>query len=96
VRELRNAVERLVIMSSGTTIENVDVLGAASQGGGSIEDLIATSKNFQEFKDRSEAAYIRYQLDMHDWNVSKTAEALEMERSHLYTKLKKYRLERTS
>jgi DNA-binding NtrC family response regulator len=96
VRELRNAVERLVIMSSGSTIENVDVLGSASQGGGSIDDLIATSKNFQEFKDRSEAAYIRYQLDLHDWNVSKTAEALEMERSHLYTKLKKYGLERTS
>ncbi|MBI4811630.1 MAG: sigma-54-dependent Fis family transcriptional regulator [Ignavibacteriales bacterium] len=70
VRELRNIVERLVIMSRGK------------------------SQSFQDFKDRAEAIFIKHQLKLHNWNVSKTAEALEMERSHLYTKIKKYGLER--
>ncbi|MFI5251151.1 MAG: sigma-54-dependent transcriptional regulator [Bacteroidota bacterium] len=92
VRELRNAVERLVIMCAGSTIEQSDLqlLGYAERKVG--DDLVSTSRTFQEFKDRAEAAFIKHQLDVHEWNISKTAEALEMERSHLYTKIKKYDL----
>jgi DNA-binding NtrC family response regulator len=56
--------------------------------------MVTASRTLQEFKDRSEAAFIRHHLEKNGWNVSKTAEALEMERSHLYTKIKKYALER--
>ena len=56
--------------------------------------ILENSGSFQEFKDKAEAAFIRHQLKLHDWNVSRTAEALQMERSHLYTKIKKYALER--
>lgn len=94
VRELRNIVERLVIMSTGDTVE-VDALGTISSIKGSIvDDIVSTSRNFQEFKDRSEALFIKRQLDLHKWNISKTAEALDIERSHLYSKMKKYGLER--
>ncbi|MBI5216316.1 MAG: sigma-54-dependent Fis family transcriptional regulator [Ignavibacteriae bacterium] len=93
VRELRNSIERLVIMSSGNVIESADLqmLGVAHKNG--VDDLIVSSQTFQEFKDKAEAAYIKYQLEKHNWVVSKTAEALDMERSHLYTKIKKYGLE---
>jgi two-component system, NtrC family, nitrogen regulation response regulator NtrX len=94
VRELRNIVERLVIMSRGPLID-IDDLGVLSIAPkDTVDDLIQGSQSFQDFKDRAEAAFIRHQLDLHRWNVSKTAEALEMERSHLYTKIKKYGLER--
>jgi two-component system, NtrC family, nitrogen regulation response regulator NtrX len=94
VRELRNIVERLVIMSSGNYIESVDldVLPMAQRG--AMDDILLSSKTFQEFKDRAEAAFIKRQLMAHNWHVSKTAEVLRMERSHLYTKIKKYGLER--
>ncbi|HLF15195.1 MAG TPA: sigma-54 dependent transcriptional regulator [Bacteroidota bacterium] len=97
VRELRNAVERLVILTPGRVIEAAG--GQSFPAGtpdapGGVEEMMTGSKTLQEFKDRSEAAFIRYQLEKFGWNVSKTAEALGMERSHLYTKIKKYGLER--
>ncbi len=94
VRELKNFVERLVILTPGTTIERGELTAGGLQRKGEVEDLIQSSKSLQEFKDVSEAAFIKYQLEKHHWNVSKTAETLEMERSHLYTKIKKYGLQR--
>ncbi|TAK54872.1 MAG: sigma-54-dependent Fis family transcriptional regulator [Bacteroidetes bacterium] len=94
VRELKNSIERLVIMSPGNSIETADLRTLGVSRKGEVDDIIASSHSFQEFKDKAEAAYIRHQLERHSWNVSKTAEALEMERSHLYTKIKRYGLER--
>jgi len=94
IRELRNVVERLVIMSNDAVIESAEVETLSLPKGSATDDLIRSSQSFQEFKDKSEAAFILHQLKLHGWNVSKTAEALGMERSHLYTKIKKYELER--
>jgi len=91
IRELRNAVERLVILTNGNEID-VRML----EGGGSVDEqmegMLSTSMTFQEFKDKAEAAFIKRQLEANGWNVSKTAEALDIQRSHLYTKLKRYGL----
>ncbi len=92
VRELRNTVERLVIMSNGPLIDAADLVSTSR--GNVLDELVQSSRSFQDFKDQAEAAFIKHQLEIHGWNVSKTAEALEMERSHLYTKIKKYGLER--
>jgi two-component system nitrogen regulation response regulator NtrX len=92
VRELRNAVERLVILSQGTAID-VRVLESFGQKSGSeFDDILNMGGTFQEFKERAEAAFIRKQLELHRWNISKTAEALDIQRSHLYTKMKRYGL----
>ncbi|HEV8538952.1 MAG TPA: sigma-54 dependent transcriptional regulator [Bacteroidota bacterium] len=94
VRELRNIIERMVIMATSNTIEATEMETLSSQASDEVGGILHTSHSFQEFKDRAEAAFIKHQLEIHNWNVSKTAEALEMERSHLYTKIKKYGLER--
>ncbi|MGA2625047.1 MAG: sigma-54 dependent transcriptional regulator [Bacteroidota bacterium] len=94
VRELRNIVERLVIMTPGNIIDVPDLETAALSRKSETDDIVGSSRTFQEFKDRAEAAFIKHQLELHNWNVSKTAETLQMERSHLYTKIKKYGLER--
>jgi len=91
VRELRNAVERLVILSPGSVVDT-GLLDDARLDGDASGDMFGTGLTFQEFKDRAEAAYIRKQLESHDWNVSKTAEVLDIQRSHLYTKMKRYGL----
>jgi two-component system nitrogen regulation response regulator NtrX len=96
VRELRNAVERLVILSPGSQID-LRVLESFGTGRSTeSEDIINMSGTFQEFKERAEAAFIKKQLERHRWNISKTAEALDIQRSHLYTKMKRYGLMRES
>jgi two-component system nitrogen regulation response regulator NtrX len=94
VRELRNTVERLVILTPESVITRVEVFPQEARPPGEVGDLLMQGLTFQEFKDRAEAAFIRKQLEVHEWNVSKTAEALEIQRSHLYNKMRKYGLER--
>lgn len=91
VRELRNTVERLVILSPNPVIDRLmldSTVGSVRES----DDLLAMSGTFQEFKERAEAAFIKKQLERHNWNISKTAEALDIQRSHLYTKMKRYGL----
>ena len=91
VRELKNAVERLVILSHGTSID-ISVLDAFGTPGSADSGSLDVSGTFQEFKERAEAAFIKKQLEIHKWNVTKTAETMEIQRSHLYTKMKRYGL----
>jgi DNA-binding NtrC family response regulator len=94
VRELRNTVERLVIMTPGDEIARIEVFSEEPRPTGALDDILAQNLTFQDFKDKAEAAFIRKQLEAHEWNVSKTADALEIQRSHLYNKMRKFGLER--
>jgi two-component system nitrogen regulation response regulator NtrX len=94
VRELRNAVERLVILAPGGRIEAGDVrriLGAEQEAG--IGDL-AGLDTFERFKAEAEKSFLVSKLAENDWNVSETARRLEMPRSNLYKKIEKYGLAR--
>ncbi|HSL90991.1 MAG TPA: sigma-54 dependent transcriptional regulator, partial [Ignavibacteriaceae bacterium] len=90
VRELRNAVERIIILVDKKEITKKEIEFLYSIGQASIDDLIDTSNSFQEFKEKAEKAFILKQLRENDWNISKTAEVLDIQRSHLYNKMKKY------
>jgi two-component system nitrogen regulation response regulator NtrX len=97
VRELRNTIERLLILSSGPRITAADVDRLAgrradtSEGGlGSLLDV----PTFEEFKHAAERAYLLAKLRTFDWNVSETARALDMPRSNLYKKIERYGLSR--
>ncbi len=46
--------------------------------------------SFQEFKEQMEKIFILKKLQEFNWNISKTAEAIGIQRSHLYNKIKKY------
>ncbi|AFH49717.1 NtrC family response regulator [Ignavibacterium album JCM 16511] len=94
VRELRNIVERIIIIvdKREITAKDIDFLFAGSQA--SLDNLIETSNSFQEFKEKAERAFILKQLKANDWNISKTAEILDIQRSHLYTKMRKYGIEK--
>jgi len=94
VRELRNTVERLVIMTPRPMIEVTDMAPAEGTQRGGLEETFGVGLTFQEFKDRAEAAFIKRVLEANGWNVSKTADVLQIQRSHLYNKIKKFRLER--
>lgn len=90
VRELRNIIERMIIMIPNDVISKVDVKSMLPNTELKEDDFIDISNSFQEFKEKAEKAFIEKQLKINNWNISKTAEILEIQRSHLYNKMKKY------
>jgi two-component system nitrogen regulation response regulator NtrX len=94
VRELRNTVERLLILSSGDVIqeEDVDFLVSGGGGGGGLGAELLQADTFSDFKEKSERAFLLQKLREHDWNVSETARVIDMPRSNLYKKIERYGL----
>ncbi len=96
VRELHNVIERLLILS-GETVTTEDVsryVEPRATGASALEGLLQQYDQFAEFRDEAEKVFIQRKLDEFDWNVSKTAEAIGIQRSHLYNKMNKYGIER--
>jgi two-component system, NtrC family, nitrogen regulation response regulator NtrX len=81
VRELKNSVERAVIFS-GQTIGPAD-LPDELRGIPSGDEV-----TLREFRDQVERDFILRKLEQHGWNVSRTAEALGIERTNLHRKLR--------
>ena len=97
IRELQNAVERMALLSDGNSIEPQDVDMLASlktDSDAGLDELADKSMTFQEFKEEAERHYLLKKLEQHNWNVSATAEAIDIQRSHIYNKMKKYDIER--
>jgi DNA-binding NtrC family response regulator len=141
IRELRNIIERIVILTHEDVVHKVDVerLGVAFSvgekhlvsAGGEVASLAENGEDeskgmlsameiariqaadadayfaaqannplqdaldaqtFQDFKDKAEKIFIIERLREHNWNISRTAEALDIQRSHLYTKMRKFGL----
>jgi two-component system nitrogen regulation response regulator NtrX len=96
IRELRNTVERLIIMSPGDTIDIGDLpealrfdAHAASPDNGSEVRPAAT---LREFKEVSERSFLVQKLRENAWNISRTAEVIGTPRSNLYKKLEFYKI----
>jgi len=95
IRELRNLIERLVILSEDKiTDEEVVAYASHSSRAEPSAAMFDRFHKFQEFKEYMEQQFIEYKLKTHGWNVSKTAEELDIQRSHLYNKIEKYDLKR--
>lgn len=99
VRELKNIVERLVIMTPDTSIQETHLppsmrlkkATAAENRGISLAG--ADASNFKEAKEEFEKEFILAKLEENDWNISRTAEAIDIERSNLHRKIKSYGIE---
>jgi len=94
VRELRNFVERIIIMNSKNVYSLEDVKQQLFPYLKSETEIDFTIDSFQDFKDQMEKIFIMKKLKQYNWNISKTAEAIGIQRSHLYNKLKKYGIEK--
>jgi len=90
VRELKNLVERLIIMNNRDVITIND-----------LPDYIVGEKEFylpdlkkimtlKDFRDEAEKTFILYKLKANNWNISKTAREIDTPRSNLYKKLEQY------
>ena len=89
VRELRNMVERLVIMAPRDVVGPEDLPPPLRAKEGPAED-VQRERTLKDAREAFERAYIVAELRAHDGNVTRTADTLGIERSHLYRKLKAY------
>ncbi len=93
VRQLENVCERLVIMVAGDTIHEADLEPAIDAFGPSDERDSNKDLALREARDLFERRFILTKLREHGGNVKRTAAALNIERSHLYRKMKSYGIE---
>ncbi len=96
VRELQNVVERLAVLSSDRTIrvEEVNALDTDTIESPEFKQLLSQYDSFQDFKAASERVFLIHQLNKYQWNISRTAEAVGLQRSHIYNKIKSLGIER--
>jgi len=95
VRELKNLVERLLILAPGDAIGKHDVVAVA--GGARPDDLggaVFAAQTLREFRETAEKMFILRKLEENDWNVTQTAQAIDTPRSNLYKKLDQYDISR--
>src|SRR5258708_4950387 len=104
VRELKNTVERLLIMTPGDAIDVDDLRdvvrvesrpAAAAVGGDGGNNHIAPG-TLREFKESAERKFLVEKLRENAWNISKTAEVIGTPRSNLYKKLEQYAITQES
>jgi two-component system, NtrC family, nitrogen regulation response regulator NtrX len=98
VRELKNIIERLVIMipDSSIALQHLPAAIANAQGSVSVSGSMSSSLTFdsyREAKDQFEKEFLLKKLEENDWNVSRTAEVIEIERSNLHRKIKSFGIE---
>jgi two-component system nitrogen regulation response regulator NtrX len=100
IRELRNLIERLMIMVPGPVIEAAHAsvalqvrpqMSAAQSAAGAqpVNTLLTRPYNsLRDARNAFEKEFIARKLREHHWNISRTAEDLKIERSHLHRKIK--------
>lgn len=92
VRELKNIVERAVIMQLEDEIRRLDLLPGSAEV--AEDDGVFAAPTLTEFQERAERAYLVRQLQRNGWNVAATARAIQTPRSNLYKKIEAYGLKR--
>jgi two-component system nitrogen regulation response regulator NtrX len=96
VRELKNIVERLIIMTEADVIEMKDL---PEHIRGEMHVYLPDKKEIKtlkEFRELAEKDFILAKLEENDWNISQTAREIDTPRSNLYKKLEQYGIKITA
>jgi two-component system nitrogen regulation response regulator NtrX len=103
VRELKNTVERLLIMTPGDVIDVDDLRdvvrtdpGKAAAAPAAEPPAAERPGTLREFKESAEREFLVQKLRENGWNISKTAEVIGTPRSNLYKKLEQYAITQES
>jgi two-component system nitrogen regulation response regulator NtrX len=94
VRELKNLIERLAIMTPGECISleqlPQSMLGKSGEQSERQDGISVNADTFRLAKEEFEREFLVKKLRENGWNISRTAEAIEVERSNLHRKIKAY------
>jgi two-component system, NtrC family, nitrogen regulation response regulator NtrX len=97
IRELRNLVQRILILGAGDEVSQAEVEATLGKGTAAptqpAEGLVSFDQPLREAREVFEKAYLEYQLEKHGGNVSRMAKEAGMERTHLYRKLRSLGIE---
>ncbi len=95
IRELRNIVERAAILSTGAEISGSFLRSLMEPDRGPPgHDLFVTTRPLAEAKESLERVYVSTQLEIHGWDIPRTASALGLQRTNLHRKIKSLGIER--
>lgn len=89
IRELKNLIDRTILVSGKTIIDAPDIKNQLSDA---VTGTLVNSNLSNMTLDEIEAQTIRQCIEKHQGNLSKTAEALGISRSALYRRMEKYRI----
>ncbi len=100
IRELRNTLERSIIMSPADVIDladlpealRFDARPAPPDNGGEARAGGGPAATLREHKESVERAFLVQRLRENGWNISRTAEVIDTPRSNLYKKLEFYKI----
>ncbi len=94
VRELKNIIERLVIMVPSEVIDAKDIPPLVKEDGGANDNhALFSHQSYRAARLEFERQFITKKLEENEWNVSKTADSIGLERSNLHRKIKVHGLE---
>jgi two-component system, NtrC family, nitrogen regulation response regulator NtrX len=89
VRELKNMAERLVIMSGSTIVlEDLPEAIAGVKPAPGIPRFTGNKPSLKQFREEAERKYVSEVLEEHNWNISRAAQELQIERTNLHKKIK--------
>ncbi|MFQ5767224.1 MAG: helix-turn-helix domain-containing protein [Acidobacteriota bacterium] len=101
VRELKNAVERLMILGQGEQPDPKAIRWVLSlsppgevEAAHAMEPDLFRMPTLREFREAAERRYLIGKLKAHNWNIAATARAIGTPRSNLYKKLEAYGIRR--
>jgi DNA-binding NtrC family response regulator len=92
VRELKNLVERLLFSIDKDIIDTEDIEIPETKHTKFLNELINKDLSLNDFQNESEKIFILKMLNDYKYNISQTAEALNIQRSHLYKLMAKYNI----
>jgi two-component system, NtrC family, nitrogen regulation response regulator NtrX len=92
VRELKNFTERLMFTIDGDMITEDDIELPGNRHSKELNDLLNKDLSLNDFQNESEKMFLMKMLGDYRYNISQTAEALKIQRSHLYKLMSKYEI----
>jgi two-component system, NtrC family, nitrogen regulation response regulator NtrX len=92
VRELKNIIERLIFDLDKDIIDDDDIEIPGTKHSKLLNDLLNKNLTLNDFQNESEKVFIEKMLRDYKYNIVHTAEALKIQRSHLYKLLSKYNI----
>jgi len=92
VRELKNIVERLMITNDKEKIDYEDIELPGSKDLKEFMELFNKNVSLNEFQNESEKIFLLKMLNDYKFNITQAADAMQIQRSHVYKLMTKYNI----